>query len=76
MTIKRERTVANMADKDMTLEEKLHRLISPMNLPAHRKMQKTPANYMWLYKNLSEKNATHKNFTDALNILRNILKEG
>ncbi len=61
---------------EQNLEAKLHKLISPMNLPPHRKTQTTAANYMWLYKNLSEKNSTHKNFPDALNILRNILREG
>jgi hypothetical protein len=58
---------------DLALQRKIHKLVSPMNLPAHRKAQNTPANYEWLYKNIKTHNSAHPNFPDAVNALEKIL---
>ena len=61
---------------DLDLQRKIRKLVSPMNLPPHRKGQDTPANYEWLYKNIKTYNSEHPNFKNAMASLEAILGLG
>lgn len=58
---------------DLELQKKIRKLVGPMNIPAHRKSQNTPANYEWLYKNIKTYNQDHPNFPHAMKHLEKIL---
>lgn len=52
--------------------EQLLKLIKPMNLPEYRKQKTTPSNLKWLYKNLEIYNKNHKNYTQAMELLKHL----
>lgn len=61
------------AAANLELQRKIRKLVGPMNIPAHRKAQNTPANYEWLFKNLKTYNEKHPNYPDAMKALEQIL---
>jgi len=44
----------------------LSKLLSSMDLPAHRKMSRSPDNLRWLLKNLGARNSQNPNYNAAL----------
>ena len=58
------------------LNEKLERLLKPMDLPWNRKREFTPAKLKWLDKNLAKRNEKHKNYTEAKATIEKLIKQG
>lgn len=53
--------------------EKLESLLRKMDLPFNRKKDLTPQKIKWLSKNLQVKNETHKNYSQAIEIIERLL---
>jgi hypothetical protein len=51
----------------------LKNLLKPMDLPSYRKFGETPDNLRWLAKNLAVRNANHRNFGKAIEVIEQIL---
>jgi hypothetical protein len=54
---------------DIVNETELARKLKTMDLPWNRKKEFTPQKLRWLKKNLGKRNAEHKNFEEALELI-------
>lgn len=55
---------------------KLEIILHTMDVPWNRKKGLNPAKLRWLNKNLIERNANHKEYDDAMNLIRRLIADG
>jgi hypothetical protein len=55
--------------------EALHTCFRGMDLPDHRKMNKTLDNLKWLDKNMGARNAKHPKYAEAKEYIRTLIEE-
>jgi len=58
---------------DKHLVEKLEKLVAGMDLPFYRKTIKSYDGLRWLDKNMEDRNAAHKNYLAAKELIKELL---
>ena len=58
------------------MPERLRLLISTMDVPEGRKTNITVQDIRWLSRNLGVRNSQHPDFSEAMNIINSILRNG
>jgi hypothetical protein len=62
--------------RDFESLRRLEKILSTMDVPWNRKKDLNPIKLRWLNKNLVERNASHKDYAEAMGLIQKLIADG